>query len=168
MRLRPTGACGRPPPPVAEPDEVARRHAFHPLRVKRVVQETADTRSFVLDVPPELASTYRYRPGQFCTFRVRLGDDELFRCYSMSSAPGVDADLAVSVAAWFSADAGSRAVHATQHLHGGMGADIEYPIHRYFLWGKQIELLLGPPSAQVARLGRQVVDEIRAGRQVTI
>ena len=24
-----------------------------------------------------------------------------------------------------------------------MGADISYPIHRYFLWGKQIELLLG-------------------------
>ena len=41
------------------------------------------------------------------------------------------------------ASAGQRAVHATQHLHGGMGADITYPIHRYFLWGKQIELLLG-------------------------
>jgi 3-oxocholest-4-en-26-oyl-CoA dehydrogenase beta subunit len=81
---------------------------------------------------------------------------------------GLDAELAVSVAAWFSADAGSRAVHATQHLHGGMGADIEYPIHRYFLWGKQIELLLGPPSAQVARLGRQVVGELRAGHPVTV
>ena len=81
---------------------------------------------------------------------------------------GLDADLAVSVAAWFSADAGSRAVHATQHLHGGMGADIEYPIHRYFLWGKQIELLLGPPSAQVARLGRQVVGELRSGHKVTV
>jgi len=81
---------------------------------------------------------------------------------------GLDADLAVSVAAWFSADAGSRAVHATQHLHGGMGADIEYPIHRYFLWGKQIELLLGPPSAQVARLGSQVVEELRAGHKVTV
>ena len=76
---------------------MARRHAFHPLRVKRVVEETADTRSFVLDVPPELASTYRYRPGQFCTFRVRIGADEHFRCYSMSSAPGIDADLAVTV-----------------------------------------------------------------------
>jgi len=80
---------------------------------------------------------------------------------------GLDADIAVSVASWFAADAGSRAVHATQHLHGGVGADIEYPIHRYFLWGKQIELLLGPPSAQVARLGRQVVAELRAGRPVT-
>ena len=81
---------------------------------------------------------------------------------------GLDADLAVSVAAWFSADAGSRAVHATQHLHGGMGADIEYPIHRYFLWGKQIELLLGPPSALVARLGRQVGGELRAGHKVSV
>ncbi len=81
---------------------------------------------------------------------------------------GLDAELAVSVASWFSAEAGQRAVHATQHLHGGMGADIEYPIHRYFLWGKQIELMLGPPSAQLARLGRQVVGEIRAGHQVTV
>jgi acyl-CoA dehydrogenase len=80
---------------------------------------------------------------------------------------GLDADLAVSVASWFASEAGQRAVHATQHLHGGMGADIEYPIHRYFLWGKQIELLLGPPSAQLARLGRQVVGEMRAGHQVT-
>jgi len=81
---------------------------------------------------------------------------------------GLDADLAVSVASWFSAEAGQRAVHATQHLHGGIGADVEYPIHRYFLWGKQIELMLGPPSAQLARLGRQVVGEIRAGHQVTV
>ncbi len=61
---------------MAEVDEVARRHAFHPLRVKQVVQETDDTRSFVLDVPPDLGKTYRYRPGQFCTFRVRIGGDE--------------------------------------------------------------------------------------------
>jgi alkylation response protein AidB-like acyl-CoA dehydrogenase len=81
---------------------------------------------------------------------------------------GLDADLAVSVASWFASEAGQRAVHATQHLHGGVGADVEYPIHRYFLWGKQIELMLGPPSAQLARLGRQLVGEIRSGRQVTV
>ncbi|MGO8871594.1 MAG: acyl-CoA dehydrogenase family protein [Acidimicrobiales bacterium] len=80
---------------------------------------------------------------------------------------GRDALLAVSVASWFAAEAGQRAVFATQHLHGGMGADISYPIHRYFLWGKQIELLLGPPSAQLARLGRQVVGELRAGHKVS-
>jgi 3-oxocholest-4-en-26-oyl-CoA dehydrogenase beta subunit len=69
---------------------------------------------------------------------------------------GLDAGRAVSVASWFAAESGQRVVFATQHLHGGMGADISYPIHRYFLWGKQIELLLGSPSAQLARLGRQV------------
>ncbi len=72
----------------------------------------------------------------------------------------------VSVASWFAAEAGQRAVFATQHLHGGMGADISYPIHRYFLWGKQIELLLGPPSSQLARLGEQLVDDLLAGREV--
>lgn len=72
----------------------------------------------------------------------------------------LDADRAVSVAAWFAADAGQRVVFATQHLHGGMGADISYPIHRYFLWGKQLALMLGAPSAQLARLGRQVVSDL--------
>lgn len=79
---------------------------------------------------------------------------------------GVDASLAVSVASWFAAEAGQRVVFATQHLHGGIGADITYPIHRYFLWGKQIELMLGAPAAHLARLGRQVAEELGAGRAV--
>jgi len=53
-------------------------------------------------------------------------------------------------------------VHATQHLHGGLGADVTYPIHRYFLWGKQIELLLGGPSRQLARLGSLVAERVTA------
>jgi len=66
---------------------------------------------------------------------------------------GRDATDAALVAKWQASERGQRTVHATQHLHGGMGADITYPIHRYFLWGKQIELLLGGPSLQLSRLG---------------
>ena len=80
---------------------------------------------------------------------------------------GIDAHLAVAVAIWFASDAGQRVVHATQHLHGGMGADVDYPIHRYFLWGKQIELLLGSGSSQLARLGAQLVADLRADQQVS-
>lgn len=80
---------------------------------------------------------------------------------------GRDAERAVAVASWFAGEAGQRVVHATQHLHGGMGADIDYPIHRYFLWGKQIELMLGSPSAHLARLGRQVVADVRDGQAVS-
>jgi alkylation response protein AidB-like acyl-CoA dehydrogenase len=66
---------------------------------------------------------------------------------------GRDATDAVQVAKWQASERGQRTVHATQHLHGGLGADITYPIHRYFLWGKQLELLLGGPSLQLARIG---------------
>jgi alkylation response protein AidB-like acyl-CoA dehydrogenase len=67
---------------------------------------------------------------------------------------GLDATREVMVAKWWAAEGGQRVVHITQHLHGGMGADIDYPVHRYFLWGKQIEVTLGGASAQLARLGR--------------
>ena len=49
----------------------SRDHGFHPLRVKRIVQETHDTKSFVFDVPADLGEAFVYEAGQFCTFRVR-------------------------------------------------------------------------------------------------
>ncbi len=75
---------------------------------------------------------------------------------------GRDAVDAARVAKWQASERGQRTVHATQHLHGGMGADISYPIHRYFLWGKQIELLLGGPSAQLAKLGADIATQALA------
>jgi ferredoxin-NADP reductase len=65
--------------------------------VKKVVPETADASSFVLDVPDELRDTFRYRPGQFCTFRVLVDGEQQLRSYSMSSAPATDDDLTVTV-----------------------------------------------------------------------
>ncbi len=46
-------------------------------------------------------------------------------------------------------------VHAAVHLHGGVGMDREYPLHRYFLAAKQIELTLGGAHRpDCAALGR--------------
>jgi len=75
---------------------------------------------------------------------------------------GRDASDAARVAKWQASERGQRTVHATQHLHGGLGADITYPIHRYFLWGKQIELLLGGPSTQLSHLGRHIAERAKA------
>ena len=72
-------------------------HGYHRLRIRRVVRETLDASSFVLEVPPALTETFRYRPGQFCTFRVRIDGQDAVRSYSMSSAPDIDEDLAVTV-----------------------------------------------------------------------
>jgi alkylation response protein AidB-like acyl-CoA dehydrogenase len=69
---------------------------------------------------------------------------------------------AVATAKWWAAEAGHRVVHATQHLHGGIGADVDYPIHRYFLWGKQLGDTLGGAGAHAAELGRLLAAEAGA------
>jgi acyl-CoA dehydrogenase len=71
---------------------------------------------------------------------------------------GLDATEEVMVAKWWAAEGGQHVVHITQHLHGGLGADVDYPVHRYFLWGKQVENTLGGGSAQLARLGRALAE----------
>ena len=60
----------------------------------------------------------------------------------------------VAVAKFWAAEGGQRVVHAAQHLHGGLGVDRDYPLHRYFLWAKQLELTLGGATASLLRLGR--------------
>jgi 3-ketosteroid 9alpha-monooxygenase subunit B len=62
-------------------------HDYHSLAVLDVVDETVDTRSFVLGIPPELEETFSYAAGQFCTFRAAIDGEPVVRCYSMSSSP---------------------------------------------------------------------------------
>ena len=68
-------------------------------------------------------------------------------------AAGVPADREVAVAKYWASLGGQRVVHAAAHLHGGMGVDRDYPLHRYFLLAKQLELLFGGASRQLLALG---------------
>ena len=68
------------------------------------------------------------------------------------------ADREVAVAKFYAAEAGQNVVLAAQHLHGGMGVDRDYPLHRYFLLAKQLELFLGGASRQLLRLGALLAD----------
>jgi 3-ketosteroid 9alpha-monooxygenase subunit B len=70
---------------------------YHALRVAAVIDETPDARSFVFELPSELAPLYRYKAGQFLTFQVALPDETILRCYSLSSAPETDARPKVTV-----------------------------------------------------------------------
>jgi alkylation response protein AidB-like acyl-CoA dehydrogenase len=63
------------------------------------------------------------------------------------------ADEEVSVAKVWAGDVGHRVSFAAQHLHGGMGVDVDYPLHRYCLWAKQLELTLGSSAVHLERLG---------------
>jgi 3-oxocholest-4-en-26-oyl-CoA dehydrogenase beta subunit len=59
----------------------------------------------------------------------------------------------VAIAKFWASDGGHRVLAAAQHLHGGIGVDIEYPLHRYTLQSKQLELTLGGATQHLARLG---------------
>ncbi|MFZ2172578.1 MAG: acyl-CoA dehydrogenase family protein [Rhodococcus sp. (in: high G+C Gram-positive bacteria)] len=75
-------------------------------------------------------------------------------------ANGEDPGTAVLVAKWWATDGGQRVVHRTQHVHGGIGVDTDYPLHRHLLWGKQIAATLGGASSDLARLGAQLASGI--------
>lgn len=72
---------------------------------------------------------------------------------------GVPADTEIEVAKFWAADGGHRVVHAAVHLHGGMGVDTDYPIHRYFLAAKHAEFTLGHATDQLLRIGRTLASE---------
>ena len=66
---------------------------------------------------------------------------------------GLDADKELAVAKFFASEAGARVVAAAQHVHGGMGFDRDYPLYRYFMTSKHLELVLGGAQESLTRLG---------------
>jgi len=90
-------------------------------------------------------------------------DTEAVRLTALQAAWRIDAGLpaeaAVAAAKIWAAQGGSRVVRAAQHLHGGVGVDREYPLHRYYLWARQLELTLGGATQQLRRLGRLIAED---------
>jgi 3-ketosteroid 9alpha-monooxygenase subunit B len=70
---------------------------FVPLRVKRVIPETRDAISIVLDVPASNVAQFDYQAGQFLTVLVCIDGRQYQRCYSMSSSPAAGEDLRITV-----------------------------------------------------------------------
>ncbi|MFE2541906.1 acyl-CoA dehydrogenase family protein [Actinacidiphila glaucinigra] len=65
----------------------------------------------------------------------------------------------VAVAKIWASEGVRRVVQTAQHLHGGFGADTDYPLHRYHAWAKQLELSLGPAAAHEEELGNLLAAE---------
>jgi len=90
-------------------------------------------------------------------------DTEAIRLTSLQAAwriaAGLPAAAEIAVAKYWAADAGQRIVHTAQHLHGGMGVDRDYPLHRYFLYAKHLELALGGATAQLRSIGRMLAGQ---------
>ncbi len=87
-------------------------------------------------------------------------DTEAVRLTALQAAWRIDAGLpaeaAVATAKYWAAQGGSRVARAAQHLHGGVGVDREYPLHRYYVYARQLELTLGAGTTQLRKLGRLI------------
>jgi acyl-CoA dehydrogenase len=66
---------------------------------------------------------------------------------------GLPAGTEIAVAKFWAADAGHRVAHTAVHVHGGMGVDLSYPLHRYFTAATDNEFALGGATAQLRRIG---------------
>ena len=69
---------------------------------------------------------------------------------------GLPADREIAIAKYWACEGGFRVVHAAVHVHGGVGVDRDYPLHRHFLAARHMELTLGHAEEQLAELGRQI------------
>ena len=68
------------------------------LRIAEVIEETADAKSIVFDIPAGAEDDFRYTPGQFLTLRIPSEQTgSVARCYSLSSSPTEDTQLKVTV-----------------------------------------------------------------------
>lgn len=68
-------------------------------------------------------------------------------------AAGLDAEKELAAAKWWATEGADRVVHACVHVHGGVGVDRDYPLHRYFMLTRQLLTALGGPTDQLRRLG---------------
>jgi alkylation response protein AidB-like acyl-CoA dehydrogenase len=72
-----------------------------------------------------------------------------------------DTDEVLAIASYNACDPVVKALYTCQHLHGGIGLDVTYPLHRYFAWGKHVGHLLGGAEDQLDSLGAVIAESFR-------
>ena len=72
---------------------------------------------------------------------------------------GLPSDTAIGTAKFWAADAGHRVAHTAVHVHGGVGIDMDYPLHRYFTAATRAEFALGGATSQLRRIGAALASD---------
>ncbi|MCB1677204.1 MAG: acyl-CoA/acyl-ACP dehydrogenase [Halioglobus sp.] len=125
--------------------------------LRRTAQYTSERRQFGQPISSFQAVAHRAADGYIDLEAMR---STLWQA-AWRLAQGLPATAEVRAARWWASEGGYRIAHSAQHLHGGIGADVDYPLHRFFLWAKQLELLGGGARAQMAILGQQLTAAAR-------
>ena len=138
----------------------------------RALAATAATQVGVSDKAIQITAAYtREREqfdvpiGSFQAVQHRMADSfidlEAMRWTAWRAVWSLDAGSPAAresrVAKFWAAEGGARIAGACLHLHGGLGSDVDYPIHRYFLWARQNGTMFGGGNQQAAEIGARLV-----------
>lgn len=122
--------------------------------VRRTAQYTSERQQFGRPLSTNQGVAMRAADAHIDTEAARLTMlDAAWRLDQDDPGQDDEAGAAVLIAAWWAREAGVRVVHATQHLHGGMGADVDNHIHRFFVWARELDITAGPAPALLHELG---------------
>jgi 3-ketosteroid 9alpha-monooxygenase subunit B len=110
---------------------------YHKLQISRIIQETPDARSFVLEIPAGFADKFGFQAGQFLTFMVPHPEGAVVRCYSLSSTPD-DREVKVTIKR-VAGGRGSNWFHDA--LSEGASIDVMPPAGRFVLAAGDAPLL---------------------------
>ncbi|MGE2834305.1 acyl-CoA dehydrogenase family protein [Mycobacterium sp. SMC-4] len=134
------------------------RSAFQLGVVERALELTAayarEREQFDRPIGSFQAVSSRLADGYIDTKALRMTLTQA--AYRLSE--GLSADLDIDTAAFWAAEAGHRVAHTAVHVHGGVGIDMDHPIHRYFLAAKQTEFALGSATGALLRIGAELAD----------
>jgi alkylation response protein AidB-like acyl-CoA dehydrogenase len=123
--------------------------------LRLTAEYTKERKQFGVPIASFQAVSHRAADAYIDTEAVRLTSHQaLWRL-----SEGLPATAEVSTAKYWAAWGGQRVVHAAQHLHGGVGVDRDYPLHRCFLQAKELELQLGGATRQLLALGDVIAAE---------
>jgi 3-ketosteroid 9alpha-monooxygenase subunit B len=135
---------------------------YFQVPVAAVVRETDDACSLVLDVPPELAAAFGYRPGQFITVRVPSEQTgSVARCYSLSSSPHAGDRPAITVKR---TDGGYASNWIHDHVTAGSVLDLMAPAGTFVPKVLDLDFLLFAAGSGITPVMSILKSVLAAGR----
>jgi alkylation response protein AidB-like acyl-CoA dehydrogenase len=122
------------------------------LALRTTATYTSERKQFDTPIATFQAVAHRCADAYIDTEAVRLTAYQA----AWRLAEGMPAAEELAIAKFWAAEGADRVVHAAQHLHGGIGVDLDYPVHRAFRWSKHVGLAFGGGTAHLRRLGAQL------------
>ena len=118
-------------------------------QIRRTLEYVTDRRQFDRSIGSFQAVQMSMANAQIALEALRSCLWQL--CYRLDA--GLPAPSEALATAWQACEAGHLIGHNAQHVHGGIGVDLTYPMHRYLYWSRALGSALGGSAASLERLG---------------